>query len=202
MWRKIRYQDKESLKCPDGTVCADVVEICSKAQPAVCKNTNVGFLGTCKECRDSSTVHKVCISETEYSICNNGFLLTALTYSCEKATPYCKLLTTNTGDVKGICSVSQTNVDCPGASTYYADSSTAGTGTNEIELNDESTPACTADGHFPITSDDTCVHFYRCEKNTSGGFRKVLLRCPTNILAFNPATQHCELSTNFVCSST
>lgn len=165
------------MKCPDGTVCADVVEICSKAQPAVCKNTNVGFLGTCKECRDSSTVHKVCISETEYSICNNGFLLTALTYSCEKATPYCKLLTTNTGDVKGICSVSQTvrkylfipcyclyiwftnlkNVDCPGASTYYADSSTAGTGTNEIELNDESTPACTADGHFPITSDDTCV---------------------------------------------
>lgn len=80
-----------------------MAEICTSTGPALCLNTIAGEDGSCNECLNNKA-NRVCVSETQYSICNGGEVLTNLTYTCPPPQPYCKATVDGTtGSVTGIC---------------------------------------------------------------------------------------------------
>lgn len=78
-----------------------MIDICTAAGEPLCKNTVAGKRGSCNECVDDK-VNRVCVSETEYSICNGGKVLTALKYICPPDRPYCQAAFTD-DEVTDIC---------------------------------------------------------------------------------------------------
>ncbi|CAD7082230.1 unnamed protein product [Hermetia illucens] len=181
----------EPLECPEGLVCADVPEICTSAQEPLCKNTVAGQGGSCNECLDDNA-SKVCISETEYSVCNRGSVIAILKYTCPTDKRFCKT-------VEGVadCQTDSADLDCAGATN----STTGGEGGNNGGTG--GTPGettCTSNGLFPDTTDPNCTKYYKCTEVEPGKYNTIHLQCLNAGFGFNPTTKLCER--DYVCTNT